>query len=267
MLRMFKFSYFLLLWLLLVTDIECRLEESYVRIQHEPRGLKIVTLMDFERLVNLNLDNEGQLLSCSVEKRNQKAMETFRLEFEERSGGVDIEYKKLVLDVPRYGRECTRFMQKAKRSLPEDSAILRTFKKKLSILRTSYPGTKFCTLGYPRYNTNLEYEDLSAIDICCKEMLRCPIIMSPFEYLFLHLNVYDYHMVSCPCLAKFRECITTLEKEDDNDAKNVRELVFDVLGAKCLELTKVDVCTKYDQWFTTCEEADTEHLLVTKNLE
>lgn len=87
------------------------------------------------------------------------------------------------------------------------------------------------------------------------------------EYLFLYLNVYDHLMVSCPCLAKFRECVSNLEKQGDSVAKNVAELIFDVTGAKCLELSKVEVCTKFDQWFSKCEKSDTEHLFVTKNLE
>lgn len=48
------------------------MEESYVRVQQEPDGSRIVLLMDsHERIVSTHFGKEGNVLDCHVAKRNE----------------------------------------------------------------------------------------------------------------------------------------------------------------------------------------------------
>ena len=55
--------------------------ESYVRLQREPdTGGRIVTLVDFERVVNFVFDSDNNILNCQVAKRNELGRKMIVLE-------------------------------------------------------------------------------------------------------------------------------------------------------------------------------------------
>ena len=57
------------------------LTESYVRLQREPdTGDRIVTLVDFERIVNFVFDSDNNILNCQVAKRNELGRKMIVLE-------------------------------------------------------------------------------------------------------------------------------------------------------------------------------------------
>lgn len=57
------------------------LTESYVRLQLDPdTGGRIVTLVDFERIVNFVFDSDNNILNCQVAKRNEMGRKMIILE-------------------------------------------------------------------------------------------------------------------------------------------------------------------------------------------
>ena len=55
--------------------------ESYVRMQLDPdTGGRIVTLVDFERIVNFVFDSDNKILNCQVAKRNEMGRKMIILE-------------------------------------------------------------------------------------------------------------------------------------------------------------------------------------------
>ena len=57
------------------------LTESYVRLQLDPvTGGRIVTLVDFERIVNFVFDSDNSIVNCQVAKRNEMGRKMIILE-------------------------------------------------------------------------------------------------------------------------------------------------------------------------------------------
>ena len=57
------------------------LTESYVRLQLDPdTGGRIVTLVDFERIVNFVFDSDNNIVNCQVAKRNEMGRKMIILE-------------------------------------------------------------------------------------------------------------------------------------------------------------------------------------------
>ena len=57
------------------------LTESYVRLQLDPdTGGRIVTLVDFERIVNFVFDPDNNIVNCQVAKRNEMGRKMIILE-------------------------------------------------------------------------------------------------------------------------------------------------------------------------------------------
>eukprot|EP00095_Tigriopus_kingsejongensis_P003637 maker-scaffold606_size125303-snap-gene-0.17 protein:Tk03637 transcript:maker-scaffold606_size125303-snap-gene-0.17-mRNA-1 annotation:"phospholipase a2 isozymes pa3a pa3b pa5" len=235
--------------------VQARMEESFVRVQKEPDLTKYVTLMDFQRIVNLHLNEEGQILDCQVTKREDLAMEMLKIEFDNPGPSPNVEYLMMDLDVAKYGRICSKHIRDLGRRNDRSDPIVKRLLE-LESIRKGYPGTKFCTATTSKFNAKLQFDDLTAVDECCKDLMLCPSQMQQFSLMFYYFNVYPHRLYSCPCVAKFRDCLATLEKEGDRDAQEVNRLMFDVAQMKCITKDSINSCTKYDEWFTQCEESE-----------
>ena len=66
---------------LMSTASDSLMTESYVRLQLDPdTGGRIVTLVDFERIVNFVFDSDNNILNCQVAKRNEMGRKMVILE-------------------------------------------------------------------------------------------------------------------------------------------------------------------------------------------
>ena len=128
----------ILLLLFLIAGANGLVEESYVRVQSESDGSRIVTLLDFERIVNFIFDQENRIVDCQVNKRNEMlrkmvllevgtALHTWmilnivfspkaknylnRLQETDMSGGLNVQYLSQEIDVAWYGRKCSQYIR------------------------------------------------------------------------------------------------------------------------------------------------------------
>ena len=81
------------------------LTESYVRLQLDPdTGGRIVTLVDFERIVNFVFDSDNSIVNCQVAKRNEMGRKMIILEVIMRTAAAvnKILLKKILLSGGRH---------------------------------------------------------------------------------------------------------------------------------------------------------------------
>nr|ACO15439.1 Phospholipase A2 isozymes PA3A/PA3B/PA5 [Caligus clemensi] len=237
-------------------------DNAYERIQIEADGRKIVTLMDFERIVNIFVEETGEgfesVIDCNVYLRRD--LQLLMIEYEEKHGpqSPNISRERKDIDVGSYKRQCLqrigRLMMFTDQSYDTLSERDREIRDRLSI-QTAYEDTKFCIKGNARYNPNF-YDGDNPTDECCREFHICGATIGELHHQFGFLNVYPYNMKQCGCLDRFKTCLSTVKQKEENVelATKIQRLFFDVLKMKCFELKEQESCIKWSKWHDECLE-------------
>nr|ADD38725.1 Phospholipase A2 isozymes PA3A/PA3B/PA5 [Lepeophtheirus salmonis] len=237
-------------------------DNAYVRIQHDPDGKRIVTLMDFERIVNIYVEDTSQgiesVIDCNTYIRHELLLLTLKHEEEYGPRIPSISRERKSIDVGYYKRLCRKRNHQISHIYgTNDSPGAKTkLAYDRNVLSKAYEGTMFCTKYNPNYNPLVYNEGLNFTDECCRKFQTCGATIGKLQYQFDLLNVYPYNLKQCSCVSKFKSCLNDLQDsgKDAKLAKEIHRLFFDVLNMKCFDLEEQEICSKWSTWFDSCEE-------------
>ena len=240
----------LILAVSLLSTVSALKEESYVRIQHEPDGSKIVIMFDFERVAAFYFNRADRMYDCTEYRRSEPTLGSVYYENSLMNGGDNVEYHAMDIDVAWYLRQCSRFHANMKRNGAGDDVLIGNFLERQRIFR-GVADTKFCTLKHATYNSRLEWNNTET-DSCCQQLHQCEHSLMPMDYGFKLFNAWPYVMYDCECMDALKKCLTNV---GDDESRLVSRLVFEAVNPKCFRVQEVRSCNEWQlPWFDKCDE-------------
>lgn len=101
------------------------------------------------------------------------------------------------------------------------------------------PNTRWCGRGNTANGTYNHLGGASMADKCCRKHDHCKVYISAMSNKYGLFNYRPYTLSHCSCDRRFRTC---LKMANDEDAKTIGHLFFNMVQTQCFVLSKERVC-------------------------
>lgn len=120
----------------------------------------------------------------------------------------------------------------------EQETLLSRQKRELSDWLIA-PNTRWCGRGNLANGTYNTLGGASMADKCCRKHDHCKLFIAAMSTRYGLFNYRPYTLSHCSCDRRFRTC---LKMANDEDAKTIGQLFFNMVQTQCFVLAKERVC-------------------------
>ncbi|XP_075155766.1 phospholipase A2 group III [Haematobia irritans] len=122
----------------------------------------------------------------------------------------------------------------------DDGSHLQTRKRRELSDWLIAPNTRWCGRGNTANGTYNHLGGASLADKCCRKHDHCKLFIPGMSNRYGIFNYRPYTLSHCSCDRRFRTCLKMAN--DDEDAKTIGQLFFNMVQTQCFVLIKEKVC-------------------------